>query len=80
MKRNLLALGILYLLVTILGCASDSKRWYKPGATKQMYERDKADCEDKILDTSSTGVQGSLYSIESCMEGKGYTVLDHKAM
>ena len=79
MKRTLLILGIMYCGGIILGCLPDSRQWYKSGATKQMYERDKEACDDQLLQTPTTGYQGTMYSFESCMEGKGYVLLDHKA-
>ena len=78
MKRTIFVFSIVFFGPMIMGCAET--QWYKPGVTKQMYEFDKDDCERKILDSPGTGYQGSLYSFESCMEGKGYMPLDHKAM
>lgn len=79
MKLTLFVLSTLILCLTTISCSS-KQQWYKPGATKAMYERDKSACEDQLLETPTTGYQGTMYSFESCMEGKGYTALDHKAM
>ncbi len=80
MNRTVLFFGILFLGFITLSCASEPTRWYKAGATKTMYERDKADCEEQTLGTVTTMDKMQTYTFESCMEQRGYVALDHSAM
>ena len=81
MKRTLLVLGNLFLGVMIMSCSSEPKRWYKAGATAATYERDSSDCEDVLIDTPGGGMSKiDSYTFESCMEQKGWVVLDKSAM
>ena len=80
MKHGFPILIILLLGLIVIGCASTPKRWYKSGATAKMFERDKSDCEDNLLETSTSGLDNQLYTLESCMQAKGWTILDAPAM
>ncbi len=61
--------------LVIFGCATNSVTWYKAGVSKETFLRDKAECEDSLLGTGTTGYSKQLYSLEACMEGKGYTAI-----
>ena len=80
MKRTLLVLGNLLLGVMIMSCSSEPKRWYKAGGTVATYERDANDCENILIDTPIGGSKVENYTFESCMEQKGWVVLDKSAM
>jgi hypothetical protein len=80
MKHTLIVFGVLLLAVMILSCSSEPKRWYKAGGTVGMYERDAADCEDVLIDAPTGGSKVESYTFESCMEQKGWVVLDKSAM
>jgi len=81
MKRTLLFLGILFFfgLMTI-SCSSTPKQWYKASGTVAMYERDSSDCENVLIDMPTGGSKVESYTWESCMEQKGWVVLDKPAM
>ena len=79
MKLTLVVLSILYLSLITLSCSSEPQRWYKPGGTVAMYERDKTDCEDELL-AGAAGGSLKTYTFEGCMEMKGWVVLEKPAM
>ena len=76
MKQTCLFLVIVAAGLTFLNCSPSTKQWYKSGATAKQFERDKVDCEDSFLETATTGSQKELYTFESCMENKGWIILD----
>ena len=80
MKQTFRFLFIMALGLTILNCSSSPKQWYKSGATAKQFERDKVDCEDSFLEIATTGSQKERYTFESCMEGKGWIILDKPAL
>ena len=80
MKPRFIVLILLILALITIGCSSTPKRWYKRGATAEVFERDKSDCEDSLLESATTGLQNQLYTLESCMQAKGWTILDVPAM
>lgn len=80
MKRTLFVLGVLFLGGVTLSCSSEPKRWYKAGGTVATYERDSSDCEDVLIDTPTGGSKVESYTFESCMEQKGWVILDSSAM
>lgn len=61
------------VLALACGCSNTSGKWSKPGASQAMFSKDKAECEDSLLATGTTGYSKNLYSFEACMEAKGYT-------
>jgi hypothetical protein len=75
--RNLrinLILGLITILAAI-SCSSVPVKWYKPGTSQATFVRDKADCEEALLSTGTTQRTKELYSLEGCMEAKGYTAI-----
>ena len=80
MIRTLMVLGVYSLAFMIMSCSSEPKRWYKAGATKSTYERESADCEDIVNEAPPHGSKVHNYTFESCMEGKGWVVLDKSTM
>ena len=76
MNQRYRVLIILILALITIGCSSPPKRWYKSGATAKTFERDKAACEDNLLESSTSGLDNQLYTLESCMQAKGWTILD----
>ena len=80
MKRTLIIFGILYLGVMAMSCSSEPKRWYKAGGTAAMYERDSSYCEEQTVGTVTTMNKVDTYTFESCMEQRGWVVLDKPAM
>ena len=57
-----------------MGCAQPTK-WYKAGVSQATFSRDKAECENSLLGTGTTGFSKHAYTIEACMERKGYTAV-----
>ena len=80
MERTLIVLGILFFTIMIASCSSEPKRWYKAGGTVEMYERDSSDCEAVLIDSPGGMNKMDSYTFESCMESKGWVVLDKGAM
>jgi len=80
MKLTFLFLGILFFSLMTISCSSTPKRWYKAGGTVATYERDSSDCDDVLIDTPTGGSKVESYTFESCMEQKGWVVLDKSAM
>ena len=80
MKSTIGILGILFFGLVCLGCSSEPRRWYKTGATAATYEREKSDCEDALIEAPPGGAKGANYSFETCMESKGWVVLEEPAM
>jgi len=69
-------------LMTILaavGCSTNPVKWYKPGTSEATFTRDKADCEEVLLATGTTQMAKEIYSLEGCMEAKGYTAIPRSA-
>ena len=69
---------LILCLMTILAgvsCSTTPVKWYKPGTSQATFARDKADCEEALLSTGTTQRTKELYSLEGCMEAKGYTAL-----
>jgi hypothetical protein len=74
-KRQIdLILGLMAIL-TAASCASAPVKWYKPGTSQAGFTRDKADCEEALLSTGTTQRTKEVYSLEGCMEAKGYTAI-----
>ena len=79
MKVRICAVGILFFACVTIGCSSTPQKWYKSGGTAAMYERDKSDCDDQLL-AGDPGGMVKQYTFESCMEYKGWVLLDSPAM
>ena len=69
-----LIIGLMAIL-TAVSCASASVKWYKPGTSQATFTRDKAACEEALLSTGTTQRTKEIYSLEGCMEAKGYTAI-----
>jgi len=69
-----LILGLLAILAGV-SCVSDPVKWYKPGTSQATFTRDKANCEEALLSTGTTQRTKEIYSLEGCMEAKGYTAI-----
>jgi len=72
--RIALSLSLLTILLAI-SCSTAPVKWYKPGTSQATFTRDKADCEEALLSTGTTQKTKELYSLEGCMEAKGYTAI-----
>jgi hypothetical protein len=73
-----LRIGLLLYLITILAalsCSTAPVKWYKPGTSQAIFTRDKADCEEAVLSTGTTQRIKQVYSVEGCLEAKGYTAI-----
>lgn len=66
---------ILITILTALGCSTPPVKWYKPGTSQATFTRDKADCEEALLSTGTTQRTKEIYSLEGCLESKGYTAI-----
>lgn len=73
---RVIGLGLGFLALLTIGCSTNSGKWYKPGVSQATFSRDKADCEDTLI-APGTEMVKEVYSLEGCLERKGYTqVLD----
>lgn len=72
-KINLL-IGFMTIL-TGVSCASEPVKWYKPGTSQETFARDKSDCEEALFTTGTTQRTKDIYSLEGCLEFKGYTAI-----
>ncbi len=73
-----LRIDMVWCLITILAvlsCSTAPVKWYKPGTSQATFTRDKADCEEALLSTGTTQRTKDIYSLEGCMESKGYTAI-----
>ncbi len=66
--------GLLAIL-TVVSCASAPVKWFKPGTSQATFSRDKADCEEALFSTGTTQRTKEVYSLEGCLEAKGYTAI-----
>ena len=66
--------GLLAIL-TVVSCASTQVKWFKPGTSQATFSKDKADCEEALLSTGTTQRTKEVYSLEGCLEAKGYTAV-----
>ncbi len=66
--------GLLAIL-TVVSCASTPVKWFKPGTSQATFSKDKADCEEALLSTGTTQRTKEVYSLEGCLEAKGYTAV-----
>ena len=71
--RLVLGLSIGLLALFTISCSFNSGKWYKPGVSKATFSRDKADCEDSLIGAGTTEFSKEVYSLEGCLERKGYT-------
>jgi hypothetical protein len=62
-------------LLLLLGCSTNQVQWYKAGVSQATFTRDKAECEENLLGTGTTGFSKQVYTLEGCMEGKGYRAI-----
>jgi hypothetical protein len=70
--------GLILCLMTILAavsCSTAPVKWYKSGTSQVTFTRDKADCEEAVLSTGTTEKTKQIYSVEGCLEAKGYTAI-----
>jgi hypothetical protein len=73
-----LKIDMILCLVTILStisCSTAPVKWYKPGTSQATFTRDKADCEETLLSTGTTQRTKDIYTLEGCMEAKGYMAI-----
>ncbi len=74
-QRLRLGLGICLIALLTLRCSTTPVKWYKPGVSQATFSRDKADCEDALLATGTTEKSKEVYSLEGCLEAKGYQTI-----
>lgn len=67
-------LGLMTILAAI-SCSTAPVKWYRPGTSEATFTRDKADCEGALLATGTSQMAKEIYSLEGCMEAKGYRAL-----
>ena len=76
MKRLRIELIIgLMAFFTVVNCASAPVKWFRPGTSQATFSRDKADCEEALFSTGTTQRTKEVYSLEGCLEAKGYTAI-----
>ena len=64
--------GLCLIALLTLGCSTTPVTWYKPGVSNATFSRDKSDCENALLSTGTTQRVKGVYSLEGCLEAKGY--------
>lgn len=69
-----LIIGFMAIL-TAVSCASAPVKWFRPGTSQTTFSRDKADCEEALFSTGTTQRTKEVYSLEGCLEAKGYTAI-----
>lgn len=74
-KWNLDVLLCFLTVFTIFSCSTAPVKWYKPGTSQATFIRDKAECEQALLSTGTTQRTKDMYSLEGCLEAKGYTAI-----
>ena len=65
----------LLAILPVVSCASTPVKWFKPGTSQATFSKDKADCEEALLSTGTTQRTKEVYSLEGCLEAKGYTAI-----
>jgi len=76
MKNIRITFSLSLLTISLaISCSTAPVKWYKPGTSQATFTRDKADCEEALLSTGTTQRTKELYSLEGCMEAKGYTAI-----
>lgn len=74
-QRLRLGLGFCLIALLAIGCSTTPVKWHKPGVSYATFSRDKSDCEDALLTTGTTEKIKDVYSLEGCLEAKGYRVI-----
>jgi hypothetical protein len=69
-----LIIGLMTIFMTV-SCASAPVKWFRPGTSQATFSRDKADCEEALFSTGTTQRTKEVYSLEGCLEAKGYTAI-----
>lgn len=73
-----LRIGLILCLMTIfatISCSTAPIKWYRSGTSQATFTRDKAECEESVLSTGTTERSKQIYSVEGCLEAKGYTAI-----
>lgn len=73
-----LRIGLILCVMTIfttISCSTAPVKWYRSGTSQATFSRDKADCEESVLSTGTTERSKQIYSVEGCLEAKGYTAI-----
>ncbi|TFG59869.1 MAG: hypothetical protein E4H32_09485 [Nitrospirales bacterium] len=72
---NKLGLASSLTLLLTFGCSTTSVQWYKAGVSQATFSHDKAECEKSLLGTGTTAYSKQAYTLEACMEAKGYRAI-----
>ncbi|MDH5773968.1 MAG: hypothetical protein OEZ57_03510, partial [Nitrospirota bacterium] len=54
-----------WALLLSFGCSTTSVQWYKAGVSQATFSRDKAECEESLLGTGTTGFSKQVYTLEA---------------
>jgi len=65
----------LMTLVIAMSCSTAPGKWYKPGTSQETFLRDKSECEEALLSTGTTQRTKDIYTLEGCLEAKGYSAI-----
>lgn len=65
----------LLTILAVLSCSTAPVKWYKPGTSQATFIRDKAACEEALLSTGTTQREKDIYTLEGCLEYKGYSAI-----
>jgi hypothetical protein len=73
--NNKLGWALSLALLGTFGCSTAPVKWYKAGISQATFSHDKAECEESLLGTGTTAYSKQAYTLEACMEGKGYRAI-----
>lgn len=74
-KRRIGLILCLMIILTAVSCSTAPVKWYKSDTSQATFTRDKADCEEAVLSTGTSQRTKQIYSVEGCLEAKGYTAI-----
>lgn len=73
-----LGIALCLALIATLGfisCSKEPVKWYRPGTSEATFARDRADCQEALHSKGTTALTLRAYSLEQCLELKGYTAI-----
>lgn len=63
----------LMIIFTTASCSTTPVKWYRAGTSQATFIRDKTDCENALFSTGTSQRTKDIYTLEGCLESKGYT-------
>jgi hypothetical protein len=72
--RVLIPIGALLAALSIAGCATQPKQWYRAGATQQDFAMDQGQCQAQGFSVSGATLMQTALVYNACMRGKGWVL------